>query len=341
MRACNRRGPAGIIGGRDFDDIAADHVDARQIAQHGRGLPACQSAPDRGAGTGCEGGIERVNVEGDVGGPVADDLLCAGDRPCGALFVHRAGVDIFDTEIVITMGADADLNRAFGVHQPGFHRLVHEGAVVDPVHVIIGPEVGVGIEMYHTHRAILGGIGAQDRQGDEVIAAKSDRARICVQDACDMVGQGLGEGGGFGIVKGDIAVVDDVHVIEGVGGPAIGWVVGLQRACFTDGAGAETGAGAVGDGLVKGDACDGEIDARQVFGVGAAQKGGGPAESVFVGEAALALAGEGSVDFVFGVFHGHGMASVGWGRGVVLGPETPTIRGMGLVPLGGDGSQGW
>jgi len=52
----------------------------------------------------------------------------------------------------------------------------------------------------------------------------------------------------------------------------------------------------VGDGLVEGDAGDGELDAGEVFGVGAAQEAGGTAESVFKGIAAQAFAGESGID---------------------------------------------
>ena len=38
MRPGNRRGPGGVIGGRDFNHIAANQIDPGQIAQDHRRL---------------------------------------------------------------------------------------------------------------------------------------------------------------------------------------------------------------------------------------------------------------------------------------------------------------
>lgn len=66
-----------------------------------------------------------------------------------------------------------------------------------------------------------------------------------------MIGDKAGETGGMGVIEGDIAVVDDVHLFQWVGRPAVGRIEGLQGRCLADSAGAKAGARAVGDGLIE------------------------------------------------------------------------------------------
>ena len=229
--------------------------------------------------------------------------------------MHLAGVDDVKAEVVFGGGADADLHRPRGVHEAGFHRLVHHRAVVDPGQVVVGPEVGVRVEMDDRQRAEPVGIGAQDRQGDVVVAAQRDAARPCGEDACDVTGQRLREVRGLGVVECAVAIVDDVHVFQWVGRPAIGRVIGHQRACLADCAGTEPGAGAVRHRLIEGHAGDGQIDAGQVLGVGAAQETRRPTERVFEGIPPLPGPGEGGVGLGLCVFKGQGsllFRGIGW-----------------------------
>lgn len=145
-----------------------------RIAQRRRRLP-CVQPPDRRAGAGCSRGIKAINVEGDIGG-WSPTMSRAMATAWAVLFMHGARVDILHAEIVIALRADADLHRGCGIDHSGFHGLVEEGAVVDAGHIVIGPQVGMSVEMDHRHRPVFLGIGAQDRQGDEVIAAKGDGA---------------------------------------------------------------------------------------------------------------------------------------------------------------------
>ena len=80
--------------------------------------------------------------------------------------------------------------------------------------------------------------------------------------------------------------------------PAIGRIIGLECRGFADGAGAKAGAGAVRHRLIEGHAGDGEVDARQILGIGPAQERGGAAKGVFKGEAAPGLAGERKIDLL-------------------------------------------
>ena len=70
-------------------------------------------------------------------------------------------------------GADADLHRGRQVDHPGLGGVVEHGAVVDAVSVI-GPAVAMGVEMNQGERAMDGGVGGQQRAGDEMVAAEAD-----------------------------------------------------------------------------------------------------------------------------------------------------------------------
>ena len=220
--------------------------------------------------------------------------------------MHGAGIDKFDAKVVVALGADSDLDGGFGIDNPGFHRLVEKRAMVDAVHIVIGPKVGMGVKMDDRHRPELFGIGAQNGQGDEVIAAKGNRPRPCGQNGADMVGQQAGKAGGMGIVKGQIAVVNDGHFFQRVGGPTIGRIKGLERACLTDRTRAKAGAGAVRDRLIKGHSGDRQINPGQILGIGPAQETRRPRKGIFKGKAAQTLAGKGRIDLGFRVFEGHG-----------------------------------
>ena len=63
----NRGRAAGVIGGRDLDNIAANHIDARQIAQRSRRLPAVQAPPNRRARARRGRGVQTVDVKGHIG----------------------------------------------------------------------------------------------------------------------------------------------------------------------------------------------------------------------------------------------------------------------------------
>ena len=82
------------------------------------------------------------------------------------------------------------------------------------------------------------------------------------------------------IVECQIAIVGDGKLAQHVEIPAIGRVVGLQGRRLADRTRAQTGAGTVGYGLIKGHAGHGDVHAAQVFGIAPPQKGRGPAKGV-------------------------------------------------------------
>ena len=147
-----------------------------------------QPAPNRGASAGGHGGIKRVDVKGHISRMIAHNSAGARHGCRNTTFVHLARVDHIDAEVIFGCGANADLHRTPGVHQPGFHRLVKHGAVINPRQIIIGPQIGMRIKMDHCKGTKFFSIGPEDRKSDIVIAPQSDAACPGPKDFGDMRG---------------------------------------------------------------------------------------------------------------------------------------------------------
>ena len=70
-----------IAIGVTFHDVATDDIDTRQSLQQSHRLPRRQAADLGCAGAGGVARVEAVDVEAEVGRPVADDPPCLGDHP--------------------------------------------------------------------------------------------------------------------------------------------------------------------------------------------------------------------------------------------------------------------
>ena len=120
------------------------------------------------------GRVEAVDVDRQIGGAATDPGEDALDRGRHAQVVDRIAVDDLDPEVVRRMGADADLDRAGGLDQPRAHRTGDEGAVVEPVAVVV-PGILMRVELHQRQWAMPGGVRLQQRPGDEMIAAEADQ----------------------------------------------------------------------------------------------------------------------------------------------------------------------
>jgi hypothetical protein len=191
------------------------------------------------------------------------------------------------------------------VDHPGPDRLVEHRPVVDPLHVVVGPGVGMGVEVDEGDGAELLGIGAKDREGDVVVAPEGHRSRPGGKDAPDMGGERVREGRNSGVVEGHVAAVHDLQFLESGKGPAIGRIEGLEARCLADRAGAEAGAGAVRHGLVEWHAGDGEVHPGQVLRIAAAQEARRATEGVFEGQTPPLLARKREIHFLRCIFQRH------------------------------------
>src|SRR5882724_9099697 len=80
-------GPARIERRRDFDDIAADQIEATQLSYHNLRLDDGHSATFRRAGAGRKGRVEAVDIEAHISRAAADDRPGLFDHGMRALLV--------------------------------------------------------------------------------------------------------------------------------------------------------------------------------------------------------------------------------------------------------------
>ena len=150
---------------------------AREPAHELQRLPAREPAGHRRAGARREGRVERVDVEAR-GRPARrrpgrrTDL----ERRRDAVAVQPGRGQHLEPLGRVVEGADADLGRAGRIDQPLADRPAHHRAVVDPAG-IVGPEVAVRVDLDQRQRPVLRGVRAQQRPGDEMVAAEREQLR--------------------------------------------------------------------------------------------------------------------------------------------------------------------
>jgi len=181
-RGGDRRDVGMIIGRRDLDHIHATDIEIADRPEDAQRLIRREAARNRRAGAGREGGIERVDVEGEIGRALPDPLADAPRRAGYAEFLRLIAVDDGDAAIARRHRADADLDRALDIDQSFAHRLQHEAAMADAARAVI-PGVLMGIELDQRQLAMARNMGAQQRQGDEMIAAERNEMGAGREDA--------------------------------------------------------------------------------------------------------------------------------------------------------------
>ncbi|MNN41949.1 hypothetical protein D3C81_1560970 [compost metagenome] len=182
----------------------------------------------------------------------------------------------------------------------------------------------MGVEVDQRQRAVLGGVGFEQRVADEVVAAQGEHGRAGFEDAR---GVGLDQFRGVlrdAVVEGAVAVVDHRQVVEGVELPGVVAGPGHLHRGGADGARSEAAAGAVGGGGVEGHAAHHQVHATQVAAVAPAHEAGDAGVGGFGSGAIEAVAGDGLV-VVEGVVHLIGLPS--WVEGRLVLRELSTGYG--------------
>ena len=182
-----------------------------------------QAAGDRRPRTRCIGGVDAVDVEGEVGPGVADDAPGLLRRRVRPVLMHPGGVEPGEAEAVFVVGADADLHRAGDVDDAFPGRVAEHRAVVDAP-LLVAPGVAVGVEVHQGERTVAGRVGSEQGQGDEVIAADGEHRRSGVEDVRGVALDAGRDLGGPAVVEGAVAGVDDGEPLRrieahGHGGP--------------------------------------------------------------------------------------------------------------------------
>ena len=219
----------------------------------------------------------------------------------------------------VTLGAQTNLDHTIRVQQAFFDGATEGGAVGDFLaeHVIV--HIGVGVDVHQADLAVLLVNGTQDRQGDGVVAAQSQRDHIVFEDV--VVGF-FDDPHGIQQVEGVDRDVTDVGHRQGVERRSTGrHVVRADHHRFSaDFARSETGAGAQRGTDVQGDADKCDVQAFGRLQVGQAQHGGYAAKARHVVAAQWLMK-----NFV----HGRGLVvCYGYGEGFC------ERRQAGRIPMG-------
>lgn len=126
--------------------------------------------------------IERVHVERDVHGALDFHAVERGQMP------HLDDLDAEFLRLFALMsshGPNANLDQALGgalFHDPGKWTGVRK-----PVALEFIVEIGMGIEVKDGQSGNALAEGAEDRQGNGVVATQADRTQIMVQQFADLV----------------------------------------------------------------------------------------------------------------------------------------------------------
>ena len=225
--------------------------------------------------------VQAVDIVGEVGWAVAHDAAGFRDGvgPAAVLeFVHRQHAHAaVAAEIPHIPGVDgaanADLDDAFRVQQTFLDRAAEGGTVMEAGAEIVVASVAMGVDMDHADRA-GGGDGAQDGQGDGMVAADGKRGDAGGDDRV-VEGRDFRQRGFEFIRFLDPGIAEVAHAGLGEGHDAGGAVDAAEQAgLVAHRARAVAGAGAVGDTAIEGHADDADIHRGEVLGVAGAEEGG-------------------------------------------------------------------
>lgn len=180
-----------VVGGRHLDHVASGDMKRSEFAQDRKDLRARGAAGHGRARAGRKGGVEAIDIEGQIGGAIvdmADDGI--GDL-LGAHLLELVAVDDPKAAILRCMRPDADLDRAFHVDQSLACRAADEGAMIDAA-FLVRPGVLMGIELDEGEGPVQDCMGPQDGIGDEVVAAERQQVGAGLQDFRRLALDGLG-----------------------------------------------------------------------------------------------------------------------------------------------------
>lgn len=174
--------PEGSKGGDTSTTSPPTRSSPLQAAQHLLRLGRRIAADLRRAGAGRVDRVQPVHVEADIGRSRADHAPCLLDHLLDAeleelLDIHDADALSLAPVIVglaVERAANTDLDGALGIEQAFLDRAAERRAVGQFVVAEIAvPGIGMGVEMHHADRPVLGD-GAHDRQRDQVVAARRE-----------------------------------------------------------------------------------------------------------------------------------------------------------------------
>ena len=118
-----------------------------------------------------KGGVETVNIEGEITGPVTHNALHLLRDRNSTLIMHRGAIKDIKTHGRFVVSAQAYLGRMLRHNQPFFGGMIKHGAVVN-ARTVVFPGIGVGVEVNQRQRAVFFRVGPQQGVRHKVIATE-------------------------------------------------------------------------------------------------------------------------------------------------------------------------
>ncbi len=172
-RASERGDLRNVVSRTYFDEVHPDELQAAQTPDDRVRLPTCQPADFRRAGTRREGVIERIDIEAEVNGSLADHLADLSRDRGGTALMHVLRGDHRDAlserpvmHRTLHRRTDADLN-----HPPRLYQSFQDGMIENRA---VGEGLPEGVEMDQSERTLSLCQSAEKRQRDAVVATERD-----------------------------------------------------------------------------------------------------------------------------------------------------------------------
>ena len=245
---CGRGNAGGVQRGGQLVEVGTDDVRPGHSADGIQQLQKAYAARFGGAGAGEAGGVQTVEVDGQVDRGLAGTELLGQFGKAGEVELVHLGVLGCKLELGAVAAADAEL-----VDVPVADQLMaaaEDTGMAEPGTEVVVPQVGVCVEVDDVQVRVLLHCGPHGPQRDKMFAAQQERELAVLQDLFG-AGFDVGQRRFAGAeAKLQIAAVENVEV--GQVGVLIGAVSLQTIALVPDGSRAEPGTGAVaGGGIIR------------------------------------------------------------------------------------------
>ena len=245
---CGRGNAGGVQRGGQLVEVGTDDVRAGHGADGVQQLQKAYAARFGGAGAGEAGGVQTVEVDGQVDRGLAGTELLGQFGKAGEVELVHLGVLGCKLELGAVAAADAEL-----VDVPVADQLMaaaEDTGMAEPGTEVVVPQVGVCVEVDDVQVRVLLHGGPHGPQRDKMFAAQQERELAVLQDLFG-AGFDVGQRRFAGAeAKLQVAAVENVEV--GQVGVLIGAVSLQTIALVPDGGRAEPGTGAVaGGGIIR------------------------------------------------------------------------------------------
>ena len=182
LAGCGRGNAGGVQRGGQFVEVRTHDVGLGHGANGFQQLQKAHAAGLRGAGAGEAGGVQAVEVDGQVNGHLAGTELLSELGKAREIELVHLGVGSCELEFGAVTAADAELVDAPVADE--VMAAAQDTGVAELCAQIVVPQVGVGIKVDDVEVGVFFHHGPHGTQRDQMLAAQQERELAVVQDLC-------------------------------------------------------------------------------------------------------------------------------------------------------------